>query len=168
MVKWSELYLKQSSEANKHQTWYLQRLLNVLLNMHHNMLWNNLSFISYQCDLATRCNISHKVCTRFCCASHCFSYVIILRGFVWHTYPSPTGVSTTGTIHPSTKSPLAGAARNFSLSQARQLCNVGLSVANLRQAAGNFKGNVVRSCIWNRSDGCMLGVTRINQTIGTF
>ena len=32
-------------------------------------------------------------------------------------------------IHPSTKSPLAGAAWNFSQSQARQLCNAGLSVA---------------------------------------
>ena len=30
-------------------------------------------------------------------------------------------------IHPSTKSPLAGAAWNFSLSQARQLCSAGLS-----------------------------------------
>ena len=32
-------------------------------------------------------------------------------------------------IHPSTKSPLAGAAWNFSQSQARHLCNAGLSVA---------------------------------------
>ena len=32
-------------------------------------------------------------------------------------------------IHPSTKSPLAGTAWNFSQSQARQLCNAGLSVA---------------------------------------
>ena len=71
-------------------------------------------------------------------------------------------------IHPSTKSPLAGAAWSFSLSQARQLCNAGLSVATLRQAAGDFKGNVVKSCSWNRSDGCILGVTRINLTIGTF
>ena len=44
-----------------------------------------------------------------------------------------------GEIHPSTsnsaewlctKSPLAGAAWNFSQSQARQLCNAGLSVGN--------------------------------------
>ena len=48
-----------------------------------------------------------------------------------------------GLIHPSTKSLLAGFAWSFSLSQARQLCK-GLSVANLRQAAGDFKGNVVK------------------------
>ena len=59
-------------------------------------------------------------------------------------------------IHPSTKSPLAGTAWNFSLSQAQQLCSAGLSVANLKQAAGEFKGNAVKSCCWKRSDGCAL------------
>ena len=66
-------------------------------------------------------------------------------------------------IHPSTKSPLAGTAWNFSLSQAWQLCSAGLSAANLRQAAGDFKGNAVKSCCWKWSDGCMLCVHTGNR-----
>ena len=44
---------------------------------------------------------------------------------------------------------------SFSLSQAWQLCSAGLSVANFRQAAGDFKGNALKSC-WKRSDECTL------------
>ena len=43
------------------------------------------------------------------------------------------------TLGPSMKSPLAGTAWNFGKSQARQLCSAGLSVARLRQAAGDLK-----------------------------
>ena len=46
----------------------------------------------------------------------------------------------------------------YSLSQARQLCRAGLSVAILRQASGDFNGNVVKCCCWKGSDGCRLCV----------
>ena len=56
---------------------------------------------------------------------------LIKRAFLWiHGQDHMTcKYKEPRTIHPSTKSPLAGAARNYSQSQARQLCDVGLSVA---------------------------------------
>ena len=58
------------------------------------------------------------------------------------------------TIHPFMQSPLDGAPWNFSHSQVRQLCSAWLSVANLKQAAGEYKGNTLTIFCWKRSDGC--------------
>ena len=73
-----------------------------------------------------------------------------------------------GLIHPSTKLPLAGAAWNFSLSQAQQLCSAGLSVANLRKPRETLKEMQWKVVAENEVMDVRCAFTWVNLTIGTF
>ena len=71
---------------------------------------------------------------------------------------------TLTSIHPSMKSPLAGAAWNFSQSQARQPCNAGLTVTT--SSRGRFKGKALQSCCWKEVMDVRSVFTRVNLTVG--
>ena len=84
-------------------------------------------------------------------------------------YKKPLSDADLWAIHPSTKSPLAGAAWNFSKSQAQQPCSARLPVAMRSQAVGDFKGNALN---WeviaeNEVMDVYCAVTRVNLTVGT-